>query len=267
MKILSGERPGRPVHPSLADNLWDLLLGCWDQGPPLRPGISEVVGCFRTALDVQEAHADETCVSTTDDSMSTSSRKREVSYDASSFPTPQSPISQHEGYFFQEFGSISCRLLPFFAPRQPSPVYRTACPEPNGSGDSLYDAKFGEWEKPLDIKHAPSGSHGFLRRAAVWFSDRRARPTQDRADNVQEKRATEEAGVRLLDLIPTTTPGATSKPNNMPPNTVPRERRSCASMKPTMSQHMGFTIGIHCLLTSPLVSCLASCRSNKYTDL
>ena len=43
MDILSGTRPGRPVHPSLTDNIWNLIERCWDQDPQRQPDISDVI--------------------------------------------------------------------------------------------------------------------------------------------------------------------------------------------------------------------------------
>ncbi|KAF9643026.1 kinase-like protein [Thelephora ganbajun] len=41
--IMGGERPPRPAHPTLTDNLWTLMQRCWDHNPRLRPEISEVL--------------------------------------------------------------------------------------------------------------------------------------------------------------------------------------------------------------------------------
>lgn len=40
--VLSGKRPERPSHPSLTDELWNLIQRCWEQDPQRRPGISDV---------------------------------------------------------------------------------------------------------------------------------------------------------------------------------------------------------------------------------
>jgi len=47
--VLSGNRPARPVHSSLTDDLWDLTKRCWNQDPKLRPEIAEVVLCLQVA--------------------------------------------------------------------------------------------------------------------------------------------------------------------------------------------------------------------------
>ncbi|KAF9647775.1 kinase-like protein [Thelephora ganbajun] len=41
--VLSGNRPERPMHSSLTDDLWDLTEHCWNKDPYQRPGISEVL--------------------------------------------------------------------------------------------------------------------------------------------------------------------------------------------------------------------------------
>jgi serine/threonine protein kinase len=43
VNVLSGNRPERPTHPSLTDNLWDLTEHCWNHDPRRRLEISEVV--------------------------------------------------------------------------------------------------------------------------------------------------------------------------------------------------------------------------------
>jgi len=85
--ILSGKRPERPTHPSLTDELWDLIQRCWDQEPQLRPGISEVVSYLQAALATQGDCEDGTSVPTTVCTVSMNSRKRESSHRASSFLT------------------------------------------------------------------------------------------------------------------------------------------------------------------------------------
>lgn len=94
--ILSGNRPERPAHSSLTDELWGFTQRCWDQDPLRRPGSSEVVRGLRTALDVQEAHKDGTGASTTDDTVSMSSPQKEVSHSTSSFLTLYRAVSHDE---------------------------------------------------------------------------------------------------------------------------------------------------------------------------
>jgi hypothetical protein len=45
--ILDGERPARPTHPNLTDELWVLMKRCWNQDPHLRPEMSEVLETLR----------------------------------------------------------------------------------------------------------------------------------------------------------------------------------------------------------------------------
>lgn len=51
--VLSGNRPERPTHPSLTDDLWDLTERCWNKNPRWRPDISEVVLRLRTTFAPQ----------------------------------------------------------------------------------------------------------------------------------------------------------------------------------------------------------------------
>ena len=43
LAIMRGERPPRPTHPTLTDELWALAQHCWDQDPYLRPEVSKVL--------------------------------------------------------------------------------------------------------------------------------------------------------------------------------------------------------------------------------
>jgi hypothetical protein len=42
LEIMRGERPPRPTHPVLTDQLWALMRRCWDQDPRLRPEVVEI---------------------------------------------------------------------------------------------------------------------------------------------------------------------------------------------------------------------------------
>lgn len=53
-KVLLGERPDRPNHPSLTDEIWELTLQCLDENPRRRPEIMDVVRCLRRALAVRQ---------------------------------------------------------------------------------------------------------------------------------------------------------------------------------------------------------------------
>ena len=41
--IQQGNRPPRPVHPILTEELWTLMKQCWDHNPDLRPRVSDVL--------------------------------------------------------------------------------------------------------------------------------------------------------------------------------------------------------------------------------
>ena len=43
MEITQGKRPLRPTYPTFTENLWTLILRCWDHDPHLRPEASEVL--------------------------------------------------------------------------------------------------------------------------------------------------------------------------------------------------------------------------------
>ena len=43
LAIMRGERPPRPTHPILTDELWTLTQDCWAQELHLRPEVSTVV--------------------------------------------------------------------------------------------------------------------------------------------------------------------------------------------------------------------------------
>jgi len=45
---MAGERPPRPTHPTLTDELWELIQRCWDQEPQSRPKILEVAQVLRS---------------------------------------------------------------------------------------------------------------------------------------------------------------------------------------------------------------------------
>jgi len=48
--VLAGNRPTRPMHMNLTNNLWEMIKRCWSQNPQKRPEISEVVLCLRATL-------------------------------------------------------------------------------------------------------------------------------------------------------------------------------------------------------------------------
>lgn len=237
VQISSGKRPERPEHPSLTNDLWNLNQRCWDQEPLLRPEISEVVNHLQTCLAVQEGHADGTDVSTTDDTISTNSRKTDRLHRTYSLPTLQNCASQFEGLpYGPPRPTVARWLLALRKPRQPLNYQATfderSCSGSSGSVAGLYDAKSGEWEKSSDIQHPPSCSHSFLRMVANWLPGRRIRSTQNRGarpDDLSEKHRREEAGMMLPDLISGTSPEFAPTPNNLHPTPVHRGCRLCTS--------------------------------------
>ncbi|KAF9643165.1 kinase-like protein [Thelephora ganbajun] len=46
LAIISGERPSRPTHPTLTDELWALTQRCWDRKAYLRPQLLEILCRF-----------------------------------------------------------------------------------------------------------------------------------------------------------------------------------------------------------------------------
>ena len=42
VQIVRAERPPRPTHPILTEDLWILMQRCWNHDPKLRPNASEV---------------------------------------------------------------------------------------------------------------------------------------------------------------------------------------------------------------------------------
>jgi len=55
VKIIEGERPPRPVDPTLTDNVWTLVERCWDQEPQSRPGMKRVLQDLAPSL-LQSLH-------------------------------------------------------------------------------------------------------------------------------------------------------------------------------------------------------------------
>ena len=43
LAIMRGERPQRPIHSALTNELWALTQRCWNQDPHLRPEIPKVL--------------------------------------------------------------------------------------------------------------------------------------------------------------------------------------------------------------------------------
>ena len=51
--VLSGNRPERPTHPNLTDDIWNLTEQCWDRDPQRRPDISEIISRLQVPLTPQ----------------------------------------------------------------------------------------------------------------------------------------------------------------------------------------------------------------------
>ena len=43
VNVIQGERPPRPVDPTLTDGVWSLMQKCWDQEPQSRPEVGKVL--------------------------------------------------------------------------------------------------------------------------------------------------------------------------------------------------------------------------------
>ena len=53
MRILGGDRPGRPTHPKFTDPLWELTKRCWRpvaQDRPKMEGVLEELSVFGVAF-------------------------------------------------------------------------------------------------------------------------------------------------------------------------------------------------------------------------
>jgi hypothetical protein len=48
--LASGERPPRPDHPELCDEIWDLIERCWGGDPSCRPPIDNVLAILQEQL-------------------------------------------------------------------------------------------------------------------------------------------------------------------------------------------------------------------------
>ena len=43
LAVVGGERPPRPTHPTLTDDLWALIQQCWDKDARLRPRMLQIL--------------------------------------------------------------------------------------------------------------------------------------------------------------------------------------------------------------------------------
>lgn len=58
VRIMHAERPPRPTHPTLTEDLWMLMQRCWNHDPKLRPSASEVLRAI--ALSICKCFANQT---------------------------------------------------------------------------------------------------------------------------------------------------------------------------------------------------------------
>ena len=61
MVIMRGDRPPRPSHLTLTDELWELVQQCWNQDPRKRPPMPKVLQALRSRdpfeqLDIPSPH-------------------------------------------------------------------------------------------------------------------------------------------------------------------------------------------------------------------
>ena len=192
MRIVAGIRPDRPVHPGLTDELWDLNQRCWHQEPLLRPGASEVVSHLRNALTAQGDHADTPDASTTCGTISSSQGRKPPPHCEDSFPSLPRSISQKyisglKGLRRETTHSTPARWLLALRtpPRKPGTFDEVLDVESNPSGDALHYYEFVKRETPPHRCNPPSGIHGFLKKAAFWFSDRRAQDSRGHSGSHQ----------------------------------------------------------------------------------
>ena len=58
LAITRGERPPRPTHPGLPDNLWTLIQQCWNQEARLRPHAWHIrYSLYASAFELNVHHA------------------------------------------------------------------------------------------------------------------------------------------------------------------------------------------------------------------
>ena len=55
VNMLKGDRPPRPVNPTMTDDVWTLVRGCWAQDPQSRPGMRSVLQDLTSSL-LQSLH-------------------------------------------------------------------------------------------------------------------------------------------------------------------------------------------------------------------
>ncbi|KAF9647770.1 kinase-like protein [Thelephora ganbajun] len=153
--ILSGNRPTRPTHPDLTDDLWEIIQCCWSQDLGHRPDISEVVLRLRTTVDPRRDHADVKDDPETDDTTSASVQSRGLPLGLHSRPSRWAPIS--------------CVFQRLCALGKPYPV-----PRSTSDAELVQDARPREYEKSIDRRRQSSGASNVPRTEGFWLLGYRA---------------------------------------------------------------------------------------------
>jgi len=108
VRVLSGSRPERPAHPSVTDDLWNIVKHCWNREPERRPGISQVVLCLQ-ATSLRRGSADASGNPATDDAMLSGFARRKGFWflrhrvrqsSTHSSPAKQGECAQRSGFWF-----------------------------------------------------------------------------------------------------------------------------------------------------------------------
>jgi serine/threonine protein kinase len=147
--VLAGERPARPRHPDLTDDLWEIMERCWHQEPRYRLDIAEVILYLRSDADPEcdrtYAHDDQTA-----DETYLESFQWERSLIRLCRPPPRwtpTPCVLRRCFTFVRFST------PSFASGMENPRYTGL-----------------ESEKPAAMRRQPPGASGLPRTGRSWFS-------------------------------------------------------------------------------------------------
>ena len=158
VRVLLGQRPDRPEHPGLTDELWGMIRRCWEEDALRRPGSSEVVSHLRRASIVQPVHGD--ALEITLEGWKAGSFLRNVSRRLRGVPSVVTDQFRPE-----RFGGTRCTI-----PRLgPEGFHRMGT---DRSETSLHSMKIRELEEPVGGQTTPSGPCGLFRRPAFWNSRR-----------------------------------------------------------------------------------------------
>ena len=242
VRILSGIRPDRPVHPRLTSELWDLNQRCWNKEPSQRPGILKVVSHLRNALNTQDDHVDGTDVSRTCKTIP-SSRQGKQSHRMSPLHYPQECISRLQGLRPEPTHSTTLRRFltlcpPFKSSQREGGFDESLDAESEVSGETLHH----ESERNPYKRIAASGPGSFLQETAFWFSDRGARFRRHHhgsSDTLEDKHGTTKLTATLLHPTAMATPGNAPESNDVPPTSDHEKSCSCTYLRPFIFQWMG----------------------------